>query len=76
MTFQQICRTYQQNIQSTHTQTDATAELSLHPHLKTFLEKTAELLEYPIIIMSGAAQTGDWEAGFCCEKRLTAGRLY
>lgn len=52
MTFQQICRTYQQSIQHTHTQSDATAELSLHPHLRTLLEKTAELLEREITITS------------------------
>ena len=52
MSFQQICRTYYQNIQYTHAQSDATAELSLHPHLRTFLEKTAELLEHKITIMS------------------------
>ncbi len=52
MTFQQICRTYQQSIQHTHTQSDATAELSLHPHLRTLLEKTAELLEHEITITS------------------------
>ena len=52
MPFQQICRTYQQNIQHTHAQNDATAELSLHPHLKTFLEKTAEFLGNEITVMS------------------------
>ena len=52
MPFQQICRTYQQDIQSTHAQSDATAELSLHPHLKTFLEKTAEFLDNEITVMS------------------------
>ena len=52
MSLQQICRTYQQNIQHTHAQSDATAELSLHPHLKTFLEKTAEFLGNEVTIMS------------------------
>ena len=52
MSFQQICRTYQQDIQSAHAQTDATAELSLHPHLKTFLEKTAEFLGHEITVIS------------------------
>jgi predicted helicase len=52
MPFQQICHTYQQSIQHTHAQSDATDELSLHPHLRTFLEKTAELLEYEITIIS------------------------
>ena len=52
MPFQQICWTYQQNIQHTHAQNDATAELSLHPHLKTFLEKTAEFLGNEITVMS------------------------
>ena len=52
MTFQQICRTYQQDIQGTHAQTDATAELSLHPHLRTFVEKTAEFLGHEITITS------------------------
>ena len=50
MPFQQICRTYQQNIQHTHAQSDATAELSLHTHLKAFLEETAELLGCAITI--------------------------
>ena len=52
MSFQQICRTYQQDIQSTHAQNDATAELSLHPNLRTFLEKTAAFLGHEITIMS------------------------
>ena len=52
MSFQQICRTYQQNIQHTHAQNDATAELSLQPYLKTFLEKTAEFLGHEITVMS------------------------
>ena len=52
MSFQQICRTYQQNIQHTHAQTDATAELSLHPHLRTFVEKTAEFLGHEITVTS------------------------
>ncbi len=52
MPFQQICRTYQQNIQHTHAQRDATDELSLHPHIRTFLEETAKLLEYEITIIS------------------------
>lgn len=52
MTFQQICRTYQQDIQHTHAQSDATAELSLQPHLRTFVEKTAEFLGNEITVMS------------------------
>ena len=52
MSFQQICRTYQQDIQSAHAQTDATAELSLQPHLKTFLEETAEFLGHEITVIS------------------------
>ena len=52
MTFQQICRTYHQNIQDTHAQSDATAELSLHPHLRAFVEKTAEFLGNEITVMS------------------------
>ena len=52
MSFQQICRTYQQNMQHTHAQTDATAELSLQLHLKTFLEKTAEFLGHEITVTS------------------------
>ena len=52
MSFQQIRRTYQQNIQNTHAQTDATAELSLQPHLRTFVEKTAEFLGHEIAITS------------------------
>ena len=50
MAFQQICRTYRQNIQQTREQGDTTAELSLHGHLKDFLEQTAELLGYAITI--------------------------
>ncbi len=50
MPFQQICRMYRQNIQQTREQDDATAELSLHIHLKNFLEQTAELLGYAITI--------------------------
>ena len=50
MSFQQICGTYRQNIQQTREQGDATAELSLHGHLKDFLEQTAELLGYTIAI--------------------------
>ena len=50
MSFQQICRTYRQNIQQTREQDDATAELSLHIHLKDFLEQTAEFLGYAITI--------------------------
>ena len=50
MSFQQICRTYKQNIQQTREQGDATAELSLHGHLKDFLEQTAEFLGYAITI--------------------------
>ena len=50
MSFQQICRTYRQNIQQTREQGDATAELSLHGHLKDFLEQSAELLGYAITI--------------------------
>ena len=60
MPFQQSCQTYHQNIQHTHAQSTATDELSLHPHLRTFLEKTAELLEYEITIISEAAKIGDW----------------
>ena len=52
MTFQQIRRIYQQDIQGTHAQSDATAELSLHPHLRTFVEKTAEFLGHEIAITS------------------------
>ncbi len=50
MSFQQICSTYRQNIQQTREQDDATAELSLHIHLKNFLEQTAELLGDAITI--------------------------
>ena len=56
MSFQQICHTYQQNLQRTHEQTDATAELSLHPHLKTFLEETAALLAHEITVISEPRQ--------------------
>ena len=52
MSFQQIRRTYQQDSQRTHAQSDATAELSLHPHLRTFVEKTAEFLGHEIAITS------------------------
>ena len=50
MSFQQICRTYRQNIQQTREHGDATAELSLHGHLKDFLKQTAEHLGYTITI--------------------------
>ena len=50
MAFQQICRTYRQNVQQTREHGDATPELSLHIHLKDFLEQTAELLGYVIAI--------------------------
>ena len=43
MSFQQICNTYQQNIQYTLADSDSTAELSLHIHLKILLEEVAEL---------------------------------
>ena len=43
MSFQQICRTYWQNMQRTRAESDATAELSFHTHLKTFLEETVAL---------------------------------
>ena len=52
MSFQQIRRTYQQDIQHTHAQSDATVELSLHPYLRTFVEKTAEFLGHEITITS------------------------
>lgn len=52
MTFQQIRHTYQQNSQHLHAQSDATVELSLHPYLRTFLEKTAEFLGHEITITS------------------------
>ena len=52
MPFQQVCRTYQQSIRHTYAQSDSTDELSLYPHLRTFLEKTAELLEHEITIIS------------------------
>ena len=43
MSFQQICNAYQQNIKHTYAENDATSELSLHTHLKTFLEKVVVL---------------------------------
>ena len=52
MPFQQILRTYHQNIQHTRAQSTATDELSFHPHLRTFLEQTAELLAFEITIIS------------------------
>ena len=59
MPFQQICRTYQQNIQHTHAQNDATAELSLHPYLKTFL-KNGRIFRKRNYGYVRAAKTGDW----------------
>ena len=50
MSFQQIYRTYRRNIQQTQEHGDATDELSLHGHLKDFLEQIAELLGYTITI--------------------------
>ena len=50
MSFQRICNTYQQNIQHTLAESDSTAELSLHIHLKIFLEEIAELLGHDIAI--------------------------
>ncbi len=50
MSFQQICNIYQQNIQRTRAENDSTAELSLHTHLKIFLEEIAELLGRDITI--------------------------
>ena len=76
MSFQQIRRTYHQNIQHTHTQSDATAELSLHPHLRTFVEKTTEFLGHENRDYIRATQARYWQTGFCCEKWLTSGRLY
>ena len=51
MSFQQICSTYWQNIQHTHAESDATAELSSHTHLKTFLEETVRLQGHPFTII-------------------------
>ncbi len=70
MPFQQICRTYQQSIQHTHAQSDATDELSLHPHLRTFLEKTAELLEYEITIISEPRRLEVGRPDFVVSSRL------
>lgn len=48
MTFQSHCNHYLQQIDQTHATDEATAELSLHPHLKTLLENvTAECLNSP-----------------------------
>ena len=41
MSFQTHCDRYLQNINQTRSNPDATPELSLHPHLKTFLEEIA-----------------------------------
>ena len=38
MSFQTHCDRYLQNINQTRSNPDATPELSLHPHLQTFLE--------------------------------------
>ncbi len=51
MRLQEICHTYQQNIQREHAQIDATVELSLHTHLKKFLEETATSLGHNILII-------------------------
>ena len=50
MSFQQICNTYQQNIQHTSAESDATSELSLHTHLKTFLEKVVAFYGHNLTI--------------------------
>ena len=50
MSFQQICNTYQQNIKHTYAENDATSELSLHTHLKTFLEKVVVLHGHDLTI--------------------------
>lgn len=50
MSFQQIGNTYQQNIQRTYTESDATSELSLHTHFKTFLEEIIALYKHPFTI--------------------------
>ena len=50
MSFQTHCDRYLQNINQTRSNPDATPELSLHPHLKTFLEEiAAEHFERPDI---------------------------
>ncbi len=41
MQFQDIANTYWRNIQQTRREAEATTELSLHTHLKTFLEQAA-----------------------------------
>ena len=46
MNFENIANTYWRNIQQTQGEVDATAELSLHTHLKTFLEQAATHLGY------------------------------
>ena len=46
MNFENIANTYWRNIQQTQGEVDATAELSLHTHLKTFLEQAAAHLGY------------------------------
>ena len=73
MSFQQICRTYQQNIQNTHAQTDATAELSLHPHLRTFVEKTAEFLGHEITVTSEPRTLKIGRPDFVVKKSLLPG---
>ena len=46
MNFKNIANTYWRNIQQTQSEAEATAELSLHSHLKTFLEQAAAHLGY------------------------------
>ena len=76
MSFQQICRTYRQNVQQTREQSDATAELSLHIHLKNFLEQAAELLGYVITITHEPRQLEIGRPDFCCQRRSIPSRLY
>ena len=50
MQFKAIANTYWRNIQQTQGEVDATAELSLHTHLKTFLAEAAAHLGYAVTI--------------------------
>ena len=50
MQFKAIANTYWRNIQQTRGEVDATAELSLHTHLKTFLEQAAAHLGYGVTL--------------------------
>ena len=60
MPFQQICRTYQQNIQSTRTQSDATAEPLLASTSQDIFGKNGSTFRTRNHDYVRAAKTGDW----------------